>query len=188
MNQSMYILNVFDSLNHLKPTFDKTEFDSLHSWDFGWALLEPINIAQSQEDEIELSKRLSPGQKALYFFWYLDAQVVNGGFIQFYWNDYREYLPTIKEGLKLIDDVDLINLIEKADKEYLENESLFIKQKEKGDWEPLYENLKRFDEYDDLYYAIHEKTMGLIEAYARRHPEDFVELIYFPFTFTQSQL
>jgi uncharacterized protein YwqG len=32
------------------------------------------------------SKRLSPGQKALFFIWYLDAEVTNGGFIQFYWN------------------------------------------------------------------------------------------------------
>jgi len=52
----------FDKSNHLLPEFDKTKFDTLHGWDFGWKILEPINIAADQESsEIELSKRLSPG-------------------------------------------------------------------------------------------------------------------------------
>jgi len=34
----------------------------------------------------------------------LDAQVTNGGFLQFYSNGYRNYVPTINAGLKLIGD------------------------------------------------------------------------------------
>ncbi|RZK02935.1 MAG: hypothetical protein EOO46_18225 [Flavobacterium sp.] len=76
--------NEFDSANHLKPDFDRKQFQELNGSDLGWELLEPINIAADDQDsEIELSKRLSPGQKALYFIWYLDGQVTNGGFIQF---------------------------------------------------------------------------------------------------------
>lgn len=172
----MELYNTFDKDNHLQPAFDKTKFDTSHGWDFGWAILEPINIAKGDEDEILLSKRFSPGQKALYFIWYLDAEVTNGGFIQFYWNDYRKYIPPILEGLKLIGDTSMLDLVNKADKEYLANKEKFDSEKRKGDWEPLYDNLKEFEAYDNIYYKTHDKTMELIEKYARQNPSEFVKL------------
>src|SRR5687768_2712285 len=97
--------NTFDQKNHLLTEIEKVQFETLNGWDFGWALLEPIDISTDDEgSELELANRLSPGQKALYFFWYLDAQVTNGGFIQFYWNNYRKYIKPIKIGLQLIQD------------------------------------------------------------------------------------
>ncbi len=171
----MELYNTFDKADHLQPAFDKVRFDTLHGWDFGWAILELINIAKSKNDDKVLAKRLSPGQKALYFIWYLDAEVTNGGFIQFYWNDYREYVPPIIDGLKLIGDTAIFDLVNKADKEYLANKEKFNLEKQKGDWEPLYNNLKKFEEYDSIYYEMHDKTMELIEKYARQNPSDFVK-------------
>lgn len=171
------LFNTFDQEIHLKPNMSKAIFDTIHSWDFGWAILEPINIAETKEDEIKLAKSFSPGQKALYFFWYLDAQVTNGGFIQFYWNDYRLYIPAIKEGLKLIGDEELLSLINEVDKYYVLNKNLFDKNKELEDWEPLYENLIEFDQYDDMYYKIHDNTMNLLEKYIRTNPSEFINLI-----------
>jgi len=156
--------------------FDKAKFDTSHGWDFGWAVLEPINIATDQENsETALSKKLSPGQKALYFFWYLDGEVTNGGFIQFYWNGYRRYIPAILDGLKLIGDTTMIELVEKADKEYLLHKEKFNEQRLKDDWSPLYDDLKNFETYDESYYKMHDKTMELIEKYARQHPEEFIK-------------
>jgi hypothetical protein len=164
----MELYNSFDTSNHLQPLFDKTTFDTSHNWDFGWALLQTINIAKSKDDNKLLSTRFSPGQKALYFFWYLDAEVTNGGFIQFYWNRYRQYLPPIG-------DTSMLNLVNKADDEYLKHKEQFILQRQKDDWQPLYDSLKTFDEYDNMYYATHDKTMQLIEKYAKEHPSDFVK-------------
>lgn len=171
----MELYNIFDTNNHLQPFFDKTTFDTLHNWDFGWAILEPINIAKGKDDEKLLATRFSPGQKALYFFWYLDGEVTNGGFIQFYWNGYRQYLPPIIDGLKLIGDSLMVDLVNKADEEYLKYKEQFILQRQKNDWQPLYDNLKKFDEYDSIYYATHEKTMDLIEKYARKYPDEFIK-------------
>lgn len=173
---AMELYNTFNKDNHLQPSFDKSKFDSLHGWEFGWEILAPINIAKGHEDEIQLSKRFSPGQKALYFFWYLDAQVTNGGFIQFYWNGYRKYLPPILEGLQLIGDTFMFELVTNADKEYEANKEKFESEQENSDWEPLYDNLKKLQEYDSIYYKAHDKTMELIEKYARQHPNDFVKL------------
>lgn len=171
----MELYNTFDKSDHLRPLFDKTKFDTSHGWDFGWAVLEPINVAKGKEDEKLLAKRFSPGQKALYFFWYLDAEVTNGGFIQFYWNDNRKYVPPIIDGLKLIGDTSMLDLVNKADLEYLKYKEQFISQKQKDDWQPLYDGLKRFYEYDSIYYVTHDKTMELIEKYAREHLDEFVK-------------
>lgn len=164
-----------DKQHQLRPEFDKLNFDTLHSWDFGWAILEPINIAKSRDDDKELSKRFSSGQKALYFFWYLDAEVTNGGFIQFYTNDYREYIPAIKKGLKLIGDHEMIDLISKADDYYLQNEVLFIELKKKDQQELLFSKLTGFNQYDETYYKIHDNTMKLLEKYAKENPNEFVK-------------
>ena len=66
-------------------------------------------------------------------------------------------------------------LSKKADKEYLVHKDEFILQRQKDDWQPLYDSLKHFDEYDSIYYTTHDKTMELIEKYARHHPEEFVK-------------
>jgi len=71
--------DVFLKEIHLKPDIAKEQISGLQDWDYLWAILSPINKAQSEKHEIELAKRLSSGQKALYFWWYLDAQVTNGG-------------------------------------------------------------------------------------------------------------
>ena len=143
---------------------------------FCWAILEPINIAADKESEILLAKRFSPGQKAIYFFWYLDGEVTNGGFIQFFWNNNRTYLPPIMDGLKLIGDKKMIKLVEKADAIYLANEKKFELEDSQENFEKLYNELSEFENLDTIYYDIHEETMDLIEKYARKNPTDFVNL------------
>jgi hypothetical protein len=165
----------FDTTQHLQPLFDKAKFDTLHGFDFGWALLEPINLAKSKDDDKELSKRFSPGQKALYFIWYLDEQVRNGGFPQFYLNGYGEYIPAIKDGLKLIGDTAMYSLVTNADNEYLTHQKEVDSYKQKSDWQPLYETPYKFDSYDEIYYSSNENMMKLLEKYARQHSEDFVK-------------
>jgi hypothetical protein len=171
----MELYNTFDQSNHLQPLFDKIKFDTLHTWDFGWVVLEPINIANGKEDEKLLARRFSPGQKALYFFWYLDAEVTNGGFIQFYWNNNRKYLPPIIAGLNLIGDTSMLDLVNKADEEYLKHKEQFVLQRQKDNWQPLYDSLKKFEDYDGKYYLLHDRTMELIEKYAKQHPDEFVK-------------
>lgn len=168
--------SIFQKENHLRPDFSISEFESLNSWDFGWAILEPINSATDKESEIELSKRFSPGQKALYFFWYLDSEVTNGGFLQFYYNENRKYLPPILKGLKLIGDKEMINLVEKVDKIYLKNIEKFEVEDSQENFEKLYNELTEFEENDLKFFDIHDATMDLIEKYARENPSEFVNL------------
>jgi antitoxin component YwqK of YwqJK toxin-antitoxin module len=166
----------FDKSNHLKPKISKSDFYQQTGFDFGWRLLEPINIAQSPDDEPELSNRLSPGQKALYFWWYLDGEVTNGGFIQFYFNGKEKYVPAIIAGMELIGDKEMADLVRKAQDTYGKNIKTFERAWSENSSEAfseLYEKVTDLSELDDIYYTLNNQTMSRIEVYAKRHPFEF---------------
>lgn len=163
-----------DATNQLRPTIYQADFYQEKDFDLGWLLLEPINFNDSLITEAEWTKRFSPGQKALYFWWYLDAQVTNGGFIQFYFNDYAQYVPAILEGLKLIGDKDLEILLKKAHALYLAHQVDFEKaSQEEFPTEKFYDKMEEMYLLDIEYYDLNEQTMALIEKYARTHTEAF---------------
>lgn len=164
----------FDKTEHFRPELNKAEFFKLSGYDFGWFVLEPISkFVKDKEHEIEKGKSLSYGQKALYYWWYLDAQVTNGGFVQFYYNGYGPYIPTIIKGLEHIGDNEMANLVKKADKIYQKNKKLMDKAQESDLFESnLYDRLDELSLLDDDYYEMNKKTMSLIESYIRKNPNE----------------
>ncbi|WP_431471594.1 DUF4375 domain-containing protein [Nonlabens sp. SCSIO 43208] len=165
----------FNKAEHFRPKLNKGEFYKLSGYDFGWFALEPMSkFVKDKEHEIERGKSLSYGQKALYYWWYLDAQVTNGGFVQFYYNGYGPYVPTIIKGLEHIGDTEMSNLVKKADKIYQKNKKLMDNAQESDLFESgLYDRLDEMSLLDDDYYEMNEKTMSLIEAYIRNNPNEF---------------
>lgn len=164
----------FDKSEHFRPKLNKGEFYKLSGFDFGWFVLEPISkFVKDKDHEIERGKSLSYGQKALYYWWYLDAQVTNGGFVQFYYNGYAKYVPTIIKGLEHIGDIEMTNLVKKADKIYQKNKKLMDKAQESDLFgSDLYDRLDEMSLLDDKYYEINVKTMSLIENYIRKNPNE----------------
>lgn len=164
----------FNKTKHFRPKLNKGKFFRLNGFDFGWFVLEPISkFIKDKEHEFERSKSLSYGQKALYYWWYLDSQVTNGGFVQFYYNGFGPYVPTIIKGLEHIGDTKMANLVKKADKIYLKNKKLIDKAQESDLFDSdLYDRLDEMSLLDDDYYEINEETMSLIEAYIRKNPNE----------------
>ncbi|MGB8194947.1 MAG: hypothetical protein WCF67_23630, partial [Chitinophagaceae bacterium] len=65
----------FDEADHFKPLIDQKEFDAQTGFDFGLLILEPLSdMIKKKEYETERGRRLSYGQKALYYWWYIDAE------------------------------------------------------------------------------------------------------------------
>ena len=117
---------------------------------------------------------MSYGQKALYYWWYLDAQVTNGGFVQFYYNGYGKYVPTIIKGLEHIGDQKMAALVRQADRIYQKNKKLIDKARQNDLFgSDLYERLEGLSALDKSYYESNGATMEAIEKFARRHPGDF---------------
>ncbi|GAA4344066.1 DMP19 family protein [Flaviaesturariibacter amylovorans] len=169
--------SAFDPGDHLLPVVSAKSFAALRGWEFGWALLEPINIAADQgASEYALSRRLTPGQKALYFFWYLDVQVVDGGFVGFFLNGYGVYLPPLYAGLELIGDQKMLRLLQAAERAYRAHAADFDATLESNDVEGLYEQMEHMEELDIQYFSGRDNTMSLIERYARAHVAEFAKL------------
>lgn len=164
----------FDKRSHFRPKLNKGDFYKLTGFDFGWFVLEPISkFVKDREHEIERGRSLSYGQKALYYWWYVDAQVTNGGFVQFYYNGYGPYVPTIIKGLEHIGDKEMAALIQRAENSYQKNKKQIDKAREADLFgSDLYERLEELSALDDLYYQLHEKTMSVIEKYFRRNPNE----------------
>lgn len=164
----------YDPDNQLRPKINRADFFRSTEFDFGWLILEPICIVESREEEPELVKRFSAGQKALYFWWYLDGQVNNGGFVQFYYNGFEIYVPAIIKGLEHIGDKEMVELVKGAHNIYLDNKKLIDKARKKDLFgSDLYDRLDKLSEFDDRYYEINSQTMLLMEKYAKQHPNEF---------------
>ncbi|MEQ8808570.1 MAG: DUF4375 domain-containing protein [Imperialibacter sp.] len=165
----------YDEGNQLRPKISKASFFQTTGYDFCWLLLEPLDIAGSDEDEVKLAKRFSPGQKALYFWWFLDAQVTNGGFVQFYFNGYDIYVPAIIEGLTHIGDGDMTELVVAAHKIYKENKTVIDSARRSGELYDgnLVEKLEDLASLDRRYYELNSNTLAIIEKYANENPSEF---------------
>lgn len=165
----------FNESQHFRPKLDKGDFFKLTGFDFGWFVLEPISeYIQDEKGELSKGKNLSYGQKALYYWWYVDAQVNNGGFTQYYFNDYGKYTPTIIKALKHIGDDKMAELVNRSYELYLK-ENRKIKDARLGGWEEfsnLYKEIKDFDDLDDEYYNLNNQTMKNIENYIRKNPNE----------------
>ncbi|HEY3403391.1 MAG TPA: DUF4375 domain-containing protein [Ohtaekwangia sp.] len=165
----------FDKSIHYKPKLNKGDFFRLTGFDFGWFVLEPLsNFIKDREGELTKGKSLSYGQKALYYWWYVDAQVTNGGFVQFYYNGYEQYVPTILKSLEHIGDREMTTLIQRADKIYQKNKKMIDKAREKDLFgSDLYERLEALSALDSEYYELNNKTMAVLEKYIRENPNEF---------------
>jgi len=167
----------FDESKHYKPSLNTTEFFKLSGFDFCWFILGSI----SHEDvETTKSDILSFGQKALYYWSFLEIQVPNGGFTQFYYNDYGRYVPTILKGLQYIKDFKMSDLVSRSYDLYLKEQNKVNSAKQRGmqAFSDLYKELKDFDELDNEYYNINEITMKMLENFARRNPSEFCNNVF----------
>lgn len=165
----------FDQTNHYRPKLKKGDFFRLKGYDFCWFVLEPMSdFLKDREGEITKGKMLSYGQKALYYWWYVDAQVTNGGFVQFYYNGYAPYVATIIKGIQYVGDQKMANLIQRADNIYQKKKTLIEKARESDLFgSDLYDRLESLSDLDDEYYDINEKTLIHLEKYIRKNPNEF---------------
>lgn len=164
-----------DQSKHFRPKLNKGEFFKLTGFDFGWFVLEQISdYIKDGKGELKKGNTLSYGQKALYYWWYVDAQVTNGGFTQFYYNDYGKYVPTIIKGLKHIGDDKMAELVNRSYEIYLKKNKKIKDARQAGlqEFSNLYKEIKDFDELDDEYYELNDQTMKIIENYVRKNPNE----------------
>ncbi len=161
--------------NQFRPRINKGDFFKLTGFDFGWLIVEPLTtLMKETEQETEKLQSFSYGQKALYFWWYLDAQVTNGGFVQFYYNGYDRYVESIIKGLTHIGDKKMADLVQKAEIIYRKNKKFIDNAREKDLFgSDLYERLETMSALDRRYYKLNKQTISKFEHYIRKNPQEF---------------
>jgi len=121
-------------------------------------------IGVNKEYEIERGKRLSYGQKALYYWHY---SVLDCGFAEFFDIGYEKYLPAIIMGLDYIGDRKMAEVCFKALQAYNKNKPNFESVME----EDFLNLMSEFDTYSDSENI--DKMINRFEKYIRKHPEEF---------------
>lgn len=168
---------IFEKSEHFRPKISKGDFYSLVGTDFLWHITEQLsNFTKDKNGELTKAKSFSYGQKALYYWWYLDGQVNNGGFIQFFFNGYYIYTPTIIKGLKHIGDTKAAGLVERAYEQYLIENKKFKSARSTNDLQDfsnLYKEVTDFEDLDSIYYSLEESTIEKFVDYIRQNPNEF---------------
>src|SRR5215213_9864702 len=139
--------NSFDT-SHFYSIVDRTQFDTLRGTDFTWIIFQPINDTLSYtpfDERPAFIEKLSENQKALFYIWEFERAVYGGelGFVNFYYNYESYYQETIK-GLRLINDTEMINVLEEANKVYLANYKTVNQKLNYGDWKYVQNLFKKY--------------------------------------------
>ncbi|MCB9334947.1 MAG: DMP19 family protein [Flavobacteriales bacterium] len=140
------------------------------------------NLIQTVYDNIELigdEKKLSNGQKAIYSIWWVEAEVNNGGFNQFYFNSSSKYSQMAYDGFKLIGAVKFAELMNTANNLYEENKEELAKYDDgtlQGFSDSYDDN--PLNELDTKFYKLYdeEDLYALQIKYIRSNVNEFISL------------
>ncbi len=166
----------FEKDSHFRPRVDKGSFFRLTGSDFTALISRPLRgYIGDPKYETEKGSAFSYGQKALYYWENLDGQVTNGGFVQFYYNGYGRYIPIILKSLTHIGDMEMADLVGRAEKLYRKSKRVINRARRLASFfgTDIYERLDELSALDDEYYVLNKKTMPIIEKYIRANPNEF---------------
>jgi antitoxin component YwqK of YwqJK toxin-antitoxin module len=168
------IFNQTDPENQIRPEVLLIDYYRLNNMDFNWIILDPMSKAvteYSEKNKSNLSesiKIISSEQKLLFFWWYLDGQVTNGGFSQFLFNGYDKYFQPILNGLKLLPNKTYYELVEKVYLFYLK-EQMGIVDRDKIE--------KFLSDANAEYFRINEQLYKDVENFIRDNQISFIKPI-----------
>ena len=126
--------------------------------------------------EFENVNKLSNGQKALFSTWWLEAEVNNGGFNQFYYNSTGQYAKMAEVGFKTVGAEKFSELTLRANKIFKENKKR-LEEFDDGTMESFSESYKDnpLNNLDTEFYELYEleKIGDLRIKYIRENITEF---------------
>lgn len=177
------LFDTIDDALQVRPEISKVDFYRLHAMDFNWIILEPMSQLVTEYNEshtkilIDSIKIISAEQKLLYFWWYLDGQVGNGGFSQFIYNGYDRYFPTILNGLKLLPNQSYYNLVKNVYNYYLNSDLIKLDRNNLNYFEDKFYENSILSLADSKYYKLSEQLYTDIEMFIRQNQSKFIQPI-----------
>ncbi len=177
------LFDTIDEALQVRPEISKVDFYRLHAMEFNWIILEPMSQMVTDYNErhtkilIDSIKIISAEQKLLYFWWYLDGQVGNGGFSQFIYNGYDRYFPTILNGLKLLPNQSYYNLVKSVYNYYLNSDLINFDRNNLNYFEDKFYENSILSLADSKYYKLSKQLYSDIEEFIRLNQSKFIQPI-----------
>jgi hypothetical protein len=166
-----------------RPTYKKLTEDILLSIPDDVLEQAVIDNIQSKmradfRNQYEIVTRLSKGRQAIYTTFYLEAEVCNGGFNQYFYNSTGRFAQEAFQGLVQIGAVKLTDLMNQAISLYQANEEK-ITQEQDGSLEGFSKSYEDnpLNELDDNFYTLkkEENLSALRINYIRKNPKEFID-------------
>ncbi|MDJ1494819.1 DMP19 family protein [Cytophagaceae bacterium DM2B3-1] len=135
-------------------------------------------ISPDFSDEYDVVTKLSAGRQAVYAIFYLECEVCNGGFSQFFYNSISVFAEDALYGLERIGAVKLSALMKQAISLYKENkkEITEIEDETIEGYHKFYSD-NPLNKLDDIFYLLikEENLSDLIINYIRNNLNEFVD-------------
>lgn len=134
------------------------------------------NFEKGEQYTLDKISKLTKGQQAVFSTWWLEAEVNNGGFNQFYFNSSGQFAEMAEIGFGTIGAEKFSELTSRANKIYSENKER-LEEFDDGTMESFSESYKDnpLNDMDTEFYKVYEseKIGDLRIKYIREHLNDF---------------
>ena len=134
------------------------------------------NFENGEQYTLEKISKLTKGQQAVFSTWWIEAEVNNGGFNQFYFNSSGQFSKIAKIGFKTIGAEKFSDLTKRANKIYIENKER-LEEFDDGTMESFSESYKDnpLNDLDTEFYELYEseKIGDLRIKYIRENISEF---------------
>ncbi|MFI1770245.1 DMP19 family protein [Thalassobellus citreus] len=142
-------------------------------------ILDNINTNFEKGEQYTLDKisKLTKGQQAIFSTWWLEAEVNNGGFNQFYFNSSGQFAEMAEIGFKTIGAEKFSDLTKRANKIYIENKER-LEKFDDGTIESFSEsyNENPLNDMDTEFYRFYEsENIGDLRIkYIKENKNEFI--------------
>ena len=175
------ILNSVDDWKNRKiyKILTKEILDSIPDDKLEQAIMDNIDTNFQDGEQYTLDKitKLTKGQQAVFSTWWLEAEVNNGGFNQFYFNSSGQYAQMAEIGFITIGAEKFSELTKRANKIYSENKER-LEEFDDGTIESFSESYKDnpLNDLDTEFYNLYdsEKIEELRIKYIRENINEFI--------------
>lgn len=158
---------------------DKFQFESIDDNVLVQTIFDYISENVIKEDyvnEYKNIKNLSEGMQYVWAIWWLEAEVNNGGFNQYFYNTSGQFAEEAYKGCLAIGANKTAEIVNSAVLTIFQEMDLYKKTKEAGTIEAFMDSYKetKLGQFDDEFYKYEDDISGLLTKYIRNNPEMFV--------------
>ena len=134
-------------------------------------------VREQFDRELEIVSALPEGARSIYATWWVEAEVHNGGFNQYFWNSAGQFAAIAAAGFRLIGAPDHARLMERAIVIRREDRGRLQKFRNRGTIKAFSDSYEDnpLNELDDEFFGLTVDLRTLRIHFIRAHPRLFVE-------------